>query len=53
MVENVPRIGEIGEIYCAKTEQFERVEMGLAMAESDEMSLKLFEVIKVVAFVED
>lgn len=38
---------------CAEADEFESVEMRLAMAENDEMSLEMFEMIEVTAFIED
>lgn len=47
MVEDTASIVEVGETESAETEELEEVELGVDMANSNEESLDLFEVVEV------
>lgn len=50
VVENEASIAKVGERDGAKAHELGGVELGLAMAEGDEMCLKLLEVMEMAAF---
>lgn len=52
-VEQVAGVTEIAEASGAETDELEGVEMSVAMAECDEVGLKLFEVIEAIAFLQN